>query len=72
MAKTTSKPVISVKDLTVDFALRRGPFRAVSKVSFDLHPGKTLCLVGESGSGKTVTGRALMQIVGKPGGRLRW
>ncbi len=67
MSAAESKPVISVRGLTVDFALRRGPFRAVSDVSFDLLPGRTLCIVGESGSGKTVTGRALMQIVGRPG-----
>jgi peptide/nickel transport system ATP-binding protein len=62
-----AEPVISVKNLSVEFALRRGPFRAVSDVSFDIRPGQTMCIVGESGSGKTVTGRALMQIVSKPG-----
>ncbi|MBL1422036.1 MAG: ABC transporter ATP-binding protein [Alphaproteobacteria bacterium] len=67
MSDQQTNPVISIKNLSVDFALRRGPFRAVSDVSFDLYPGKTLCLVGESGSGKTVTGRALMQIISKPG-----
>jgi peptide/nickel transport system ATP-binding protein len=59
--------LIEVKDLVVDFALRQGQFRAVDHVSFNLQPGKTLCLVGESGSGKSVTARALLQIVGTPG-----
>jgi peptide/nickel transport system ATP-binding protein len=63
----SSKPILEVKDLVVDFTLRTSNFRAVDKVSFNLYPGKTLCIVGESGSGKSVTARALLQIVGTPG-----
>lgn len=61
------RPVLSVRDLDVTFALERGPFQAVRGVSFDLWPGRTLCIVGESGSGKSVTARAILQIVGEPG-----
>ena len=65
--KPDAKPILSVRGLTVQFALRSGIFHAVEDVSFDLWPGRTLGLVGESGSGKSVTARALMQLIDPPG-----
>ena len=56
-------PLLSVRDLTVAFATRRGGFDAVRGVSFDLQAGRVLGLVGESGSGKSVTARALMRLL---------
>ena len=56
-------PLLSVRDLSIDFHLRTHVLHAVRSVSFDLLPGRTLCLVGESGSGKSVTARALLRIV---------
>ena len=61
------QPVLSIRDLTVDFKLRHGLLHAVAGVSMDLHAGRTLCVVGESGSGKSVTARAVLQIVDRPG-----
>lgn len=61
------RPVLEVRDLVTSFETRRGPFLAVDGISFDLFPGKTLCVVGESGSGKSVTARSILQIVGTPG-----
>jgi peptide/nickel transport system ATP-binding protein len=60
-------PVLSVRDLSVDFHLRTHILHAVRAVSFDLKRGETLCLVGESGSGKSVTARALMRLIDPPG-----
>ena len=56
------KPLLSVRNLTVNFKLNRKQFSAVKDVSFDIYPGETFSLVGESGSGKTTTGKAIMKI----------
>jgi oligopeptide/dipeptide ABC transporter ATP-binding protein len=57
------EPVLSVRNLTVTFAARRGAFDAVRDISFDVQPGRTLGVVGESGSGKSVTAMALMRLL---------
>ena len=53
-----SKPVLSVRDLKVHFAIKEGnawpwtparALKAVNGISFDLYPGETLALDGESG-----------------------
>jgi peptide/nickel transport system ATP-binding protein len=59
--------LIQVKDLKIHFFTNEGTVRAVDGVTFDIHRGKTLCVVGESGCGKSVTARALLQIVHRPG-----
>lgn len=58
-------PLLTVKDLTVEYVTKRGIARAVEGVSFDVEPGEMLGFVGESGCGKTTTGRALMRIMSK-------
>jgi len=66
----SSQPLLSVKNLSVEFG--RGPdaFRAVKDVSFDVRPGRTLAVVGESGSGKSVTSLAIMRLTDYSGGRI--
>ncbi len=59
MSRFGFDPILSVRDLTVTF----GSFTAVSDVSFDLTPGRTLAVVGESGSGKSVTALSIMRLV---------
>ncbi|MGW2329753.1 ABC transporter ATP-binding protein [Streptomyces sp. NPDC001700] len=65
-------PALDVQHLTVDFPQRgRVPFRAVDRVSFALHAGRTLALVGESGSGKSTVVRALSRLVAPTEGEVR-
>jgi peptide/nickel transport system ATP-binding protein len=64
---TKPEALLAVKDLSIDFHLRTHVLHAVRNVSFNLERGKTLALVGESGSGKSVTARALMRIIDRPG-----
>ncbi len=59
--------LVQVKDLKIHFFTNEGTVRAVDGVTFDIRRGKTLCVVGESGCGKSVTARALLQIIHRPG-----
>src|SRR5512137_101270 len=59
--------LIEVKNLHVEFDVRAGIVKAVDGVSFDIKRGQTLGVIGESGCGKSITARAIMQMVPKPG-----
>lgn len=57
------EPVLSVRDLEIAYAARRGLVQALRGVSFDLSPEESLALIGESGSGKTTLGLSIMRLV---------
>ena len=76
-----SKPILSVKDLSVTFDVRRSgawpwtpplKLHAVSEMSFDLMPGQCLGVVGESGSGKSTLARAIVGTVPSSGGQINF
>ena len=54
---------LDVRRLSVHYATRRGPARAVDRVSFTIERGQVLGLVGESGCGKTTLALALIGLV---------
>jgi peptide/nickel transport system ATP-binding protein len=63
----TAPPLLDVRDLTVEFATRRGIVKAVQHVNIAVAKGETLGVVGESGSGKSVTSYAVMRILDRAG-----
>ena len=60
-------PVLSVRNLQVEFLTRRAALRAIDGVSFDIAKGEVLGVVGESGAGKSVTGLAVIGLIDPPG-----
>mgnify|MGYP000168026553 FL=1 len=59
--------LLSVRDLSVKFAMRDNTVTALNQISFDLAKGERLGIVGESGAGKSITGFALMNLLSRPG-----
>ena len=50
----TKEPILSARDVEIQFSLRGRKLTAIRKCSLDLYEGETLAIVGESGSGKSV------------------
>jgi oligopeptide transport system ATP-binding protein len=63
-------PLLSVRDLSVDFLTEDGMIAAVDGISFDLRAGEILAVVGESGCGKSATALALLRLIANPPGRI--
>ena len=63
----TDVPLLDVRDLTVEFATRRGTVQAVRGVDITVAKGETVGIVGESGSGKSVMSYAIMRILDRAG-----
>ena len=70
MSAREGQPLLSVRNLIIEFTTRYGPVRAVDGISFDVYPNETLGIVGESGCGKTVTGLSLLRLIPSPPGRI--
>jgi peptide/nickel transport system ATP-binding protein/oligopeptide transport system ATP-binding protein len=60
-------PLLDVHDLRVELPLSRGTVHAVEGVSLTVGPGEAFGLVGESGCGKSMTLRAIMGLLPRPG-----
>src|SRR4051812_14142554 len=79
MSAAAGDTLLSVRDLTKHFPIKKGMFgkqvgtvRAVDGVSFDILRGETLGVVGESGCGKTTTGRCILRLIEPTGGEIRF
>jgi peptide/nickel transport system ATP-binding protein len=64
---SNARHALSVRDLVVDFVQDTGTIRALDGVSLDLHAGRVLGVVGESGCGKSITARAILRLIDRPG-----
>ena len=60
---TEARPVLELRNLTIEIATPAGAIRPVRDVSLEVRAGETLAIVGESGSGKSLTGLAIMGLL---------
>jgi oligopeptide transport system ATP-binding protein len=71
-----ASPVISVKDLKIQFNLRGDILHAIRGVSLDIYKGESLAIVGESGSGKSVFVKSIIGLLDANGtienGEILW
>ncbi|MBV9065139.1 MAG: ABC transporter ATP-binding protein [Methylobacteriaceae bacterium] len=67
MLDVVHQPLLDIRNLTVEFATRRGTVTAVRHINISVGRGETLGIVGESGSGKSVTSFAVMRILDRAG-----
>ncbi len=65
--KTSSQPLLDVRNLKTFFYTDDGVLTAVDGVDFQVAPRQVFGLVGESGCGKSVTSLSIMRLVDTPG-----
>jgi oligopeptide/dipeptide ABC transporter ATP-binding protein len=63
-------PILSIKNLVVEFKTDDGVVHAVDDITYDVFPGETLGIVGESGSGKSVSTLSILGLIPQPPGRI--
>ena len=63
--------ILEVKDLVVQYVVKKQVVEAVNGISFKLKKGKAIGLVGETGAGKTTTALALLNLVPDPPGIIK-
>ncbi|MDF1510098.1 ABC transporter ATP-binding protein [Robertmurraya sp. DFI.2.37] len=65
-----SEPILSVKDLQIEFKSGSIVTKAVNGVTFSLNENESLGIVGESGSGKSVTATSILRLIPNPPGKI--
>ena len=61
-----SKAALHIKDLNVEYILKKGSHPAVKNISFQVEQGEIFGLVGESGSGKSTVVQTLIRTLPPP------
>ena len=61
-----TRPILTLRDLTVEIPTRHGILRPVDAVSYTIAPGEILGIVGESGAGKSMAGNAVIGLLNRP------
>ena len=62
-----TEPLLSVRNLSVEYRTQSGTAYAVDNVSLDIEAGQQLGVIGESGCGKTTLMRALIRVLPRNG-----
>ena len=62
-----TKPILEVKDLSVDFWVEGEWIPAAKKLNYEIAAGEVLAIVGESGSGKSASSMALLGLTPQNG-----
>ncbi|WP_449282983.1 dipeptide ABC transporter ATP-binding protein [Leucobacter sp.] len=63
----SESPLLSIRDLAVQYRTKRGTVDAVRGVSFEVEAGKVTAVVGESGSGKTTVAQSVIGLLASNG-----
>jgi oligopeptide transport system ATP-binding protein len=63
-------PLLTVKDLQVQFLTPEGVVHAVNGISYKVHEGEAVAVVGESGCGKSVSMMAILGLIPVPPGKI--
>ncbi|MEM0137640.1 MAG: ABC transporter ATP-binding protein [Thermoplasmata archaeon] len=63
----TSRPIVTIDNLSVTFKTYDGRIRALEDVNLDIMEGDTIGIIGESGSGKTTLATAIMGMIADNG-----
>ncbi len=65
-----SDPILTIRNLQVQFQTPERQVQAVDGISFQVNRGQTIGIVGESGSGKSVTALSIMGLIPNPPGQI--
>ena len=65
-----AEPLLSIKNLSVQFFTYQGVVRALDEVDLTIQRGEVLGLVGETGCGKSVMARSILRLIPDPPGKI--